>query len=143
VGLRKEFTLLSVWDAAHSFFRGQFGWGQGQGFLLAAPGDTGKFRAETQLIQLFADVLGGGLACGTVVLANTVGVLKKLARQEFGFGKAIGVAVEHVLDRDQQFAGDRNDGLVASQARFETLEFGDPVRVGIAGGLCGFHQGGA
>lgn len=82
------------------------------------------------MIQLSTNVLSGRLALGAIVFAEAVVVLEELARHEFGLGKAVGLAVEHMPDGDQEFAGNRNDGLVATQARSEALEFGLPVRVG-------------
>ena len=46
-------------------------------------------------------------------------------------------------NRNQQLAGDDDHGFVASQAGFQALEFGDPVREGIGSCLGSFDQGGA
>ena len=94
------------------------------------------------MIELLSDELSSGLTRRAIAFADLVGELHQFASNDLRLGKAIGGLVgQHVPDGHQQFAGDRDNGSVATQAGLEACQFRLPVGVGIACHLCRFHQG--
>ena len=86
--------------------------------------------ANLEPVELLARVFQGALPFRQVLDTQAVGVGKEGAGHLRRLGEAVGLCLgEHMPDGNQQPAGDGHDGLGPTQAGFQTLELGPPVRV--------------
>src|SRR6266498_1714152 len=133
----EEFTLFSVWDVAPFVCGGR----QWDGFLRA-PGDGGQFASQLKNIQLLANELCSRLPFGTIFFSKLVGKFQELLGNGFRLGKTICfVLCQDIPDRHQELSCNRNNRLVASQARFQASQFCLPVQMRVGCHLGCLDQG--
>ena len=106
--------------------------------------DSQQISSEAKAVELLASVSGLGLANGPVGFAQAFGMSEQFAGYLLRIGKALGALFgQHVPHGHQEFAGNGHDGLVVSQARFETRKLGVPMGMDARSSVSGFDHGGA
>ena len=83
------------------------------------------------------------LTGGEMLPSQAIGQLQKKASHLSRVGKAVSLLVgQNVPDRDQQLAGDSDQGLGLTQAGFEPGQFSPPVGVNPNRGMGGLNHSG-